>query len=164
MSLSKIFVVALVIGLYGCGTSNHVGECTISPTSKNAATTATPSPNTGKAILKVTQATAIDTWGPTKILVDKKLVCTLQNPNDCSVEIGTGCQEITLDHTIDPGTFSRMYLFEDGKSYQFEVDTQWGVAIANAVAAPVPLGTMLGGKGSSAQVFLKLLSVKKIGE
>ena len=70
MSLSKIFVVALVIGLYGCGTSNHVGECTISPTSKNAATTATPSPNTGKAILKVTQATAIDTWGPTKILVD----------------------------------------------------------------------------------------------
>jgi hypothetical protein len=160
MSLSKIFVVALVIGISGCA-SKYEGECTIPPTFKNAATTATPPASTGNAILKVTQATQADTWGVTKVLVDKKLVCELQASKDCSVEIGTGCQAVTLNHALDPGTFSRMYLFEDGKTYQFEVDTEWGVAITNAVAAPIPLGAMLGAKGGSAQIVLKLMSVKK---
>lgn len=172
MGLSKIFAVVLVIGLSGCGTSKYKDECAIPPASKNAAASttspatspATPPVTTGKAILKVSQGTLADAVPATKVLVDKKLVCELQSSKDCSVEIGTGCQAVTLDNALDPGNFSRIYLFEDGKTYQFEADTDWGVTIANAVGAPIPLGAMFAPKGGRSQVILKLMSVKKTGE
>jgi hypothetical protein len=100
----------------------------------------------------------------TKVLVDKKEVCSLESSKKCSVEIMPGCRVITLDNSLDPGNFSRSYLIEDGKTYQFEADTNWDVTIVNAIGAPIPLGAMLAPKGGRAQIILKLMDVKKTSE
>lgn len=164
MRFSKILTVVLVAGLSGCGTAKYVGECTVPPVSKTASTTAAPSAPTGKAILKVSQGTVADAIPSTKVLVDTKMVCALESSKQCSVEISNGCRVIALDNALDPGNFSRSYLFEDGKTYQFEADTNWDVTIVNAIGAPIPLGAMLAPKGGRAQIILKLMSVKKTSE
>lgn len=164
MGLSRILTVILVVGLSGCGTAKYADECTIPPASKSASASATPPTPPGKVTLKVSQGTLADVVPATKVLIDKKLVCELHSSKECSVVIGTGCQALTLDNSLDPGNFSRRYLFEDGKTYQFEADTDWDVSIANAIGAPIPLGAMFAPKGGRSQVTLKLISVKKTSE
>jgi hypothetical protein len=165
MKLIKIVTTTSVaLAVIGCSAGPYRDQCSTSAAAKHSGAVASLSNLDKRSVIQISLGTLEDTVPATKVLIDKKLICELGSSKVCSSEVEAGCHEVTLNNPLDLGNFSRRYLFEGGKTYVFNADTNWDVVVGNAVGDYVPLGLMLAPRGDDAKLLLILKSIKKTGE
>lgn len=165
MRLIKIVAISFVaVTIIGCSAGPYRDQCSISAAAKHSGAVASPSSLHKKATIQISLGTLEDTVPATKVLIDKKLICDLSSSKACSAEVDAGCHEVTLNNPLDLGIFSRRYLFEGGKTYAFNADTNWDVVVGNTVGDYVPLGLILAPRGDDAKLLLILKSIKNTSE